>query len=658
MQSFSSLYFPSSVVLVNASDLLGNININFDPNIEVLNTIVNYISTNSQTLCSINVLGDILSGGKDLSEIFLTSETESQQLDYNINNNALTISKGNTVYLSAFDDIAVSKKLIIDTDSTEPSLRVTQRGSGPVLLIEDEASPDPTPFTITSTGQVILGSTSTPLLESTQWLHAASNMADSLRANLQLTRSGLETGGRSPARLRLIRTRGTLEAPLKVEEDDEVGGILWGAYTGGGDSSLRFPGSINVYIDGPTNSINAPGRMTFATAVSANSGVSTLQRHMCLDSRGNLGVGTITPNERLTVVGNISTNQYGDASQWNSVFTVVSALSAEWQESPDLPTIQTFLSTNNITISAANFLDSLSIFGNISGYNLRTSFNQGSATGNFSFAVNQGRAFGQYSFAVGSGAIAAGLASHAEGFNTRALGNYSHAQGKNTVALAESSHAEGENSQAQGIRSHAEGFESFAIGNWGAHAEGRVTYAAGDNSHTEGQNTYTGPNATGAHAEGGSTEALGQHAHAEGFRTRAVGRYSHAGGNLAESLQNFTYAWACGDLQINNPFRQVATTRTGQYMVSASGGMFIPGRVGIGTDSIDNALTVVGNISATSTIYTNDILFPGDQPIIKSNTAVESSSVGLSAIDNIIVLTEAAYNALSVKRPTTYYIIV
>jgi hypothetical protein len=239
-----------------------------------------------------------------------------------------------------------------------------------------------------------------------------------------------------------------------------------------------------------------------------------------------------------------------------------------WQAATDVPTVINYLSTNNVLISALKItnafsgINSLSITGNISGNNLRASFNQGSATGDYSFA-----------------------------------------EGISTIASGGSSHAEGDSTIASGSQSHAEGVGTIASGN-PSHAEGGDTVASGDHSHAEGVGTTASGQAS--HAEGSYTTASGYASYAEGDRTMAAGYASHAAGYRATAAQDYTYAWSDGNLGDNST--NISTTRTGQYMVSASGGMFIPGKVGIGTDSIANALTVVGNISAKGIVYiANDI---------------------------------------------------
>jgi len=210
---------------------------------------------------------------------------------------------------------------------------------------------------------------------------------------------------------------------------------------------------------------------------------------------------------------------------------------------------------NNLLVDGNSTLgnvitDQTTIVGIISGNNPTTSFNAGSATGSNSFAANESRAFGDRSFAEGWLTIASGIVSHAEGYDTRASNNSSHAEGSTTVASGNSSHAEGASTVAFGTVSHAEGFQ---------------------------------------------TSALGTVSHAEGQDTKAAGSVSHAAGTKATAAQDYTYAWS--DANLNTLTANVSTTRTGQYMVSASGGIFFPGNMGIGTDSIANALTVVGTIS-------------------------------------------------------------
>ena len=226
------------------------------------------------------------------------------------------------------------------------------------------------------------------------------------------------------------------------------------------------------------------------------------------------------------------------------------------------------------------------------------------------------------------------------------------------------SHAEGFESVASGFRcSHAEGYQTLASGNLGSHAEGNTTIASGQfGSHAEG-NTTIASGQYGSHAEGYNTTASGQSSHAEGYNTTASGQSSHAEGRFSEAkgvashaagfgataAQNYTYAWSDGNL--GTLTKNISTTRPGQYMISASGGMFIPSNVGIGIDAYSsglsgNKLTVFGNISASGTIC--DVV--ASKPLTVSSLA--------SAVVNMVYLSQATYTGLAVKDPSTVYIII
>lgn len=83
-----------------------------------------------------------------------------------INNNFLPINGGTlTGNLSVLGDlvyvdtsVAVVSTMYIDTNAAiDPALRITQRGSGDVIRVEDSDNPDSTPFVINSDGMVGIG---------------------------------------------------------------------------------------------------------------------------------------------------------------------------------------------------------------------------------------------------------------------------------------------------------------------------------------------------------------------------------------------------------------------------------------------------------------------------------------------------------------------
>jgi hypothetical protein len=52
-----------------------------------------------------------------------------------------------------------SDPVVIDVSSASPAVRITQRGAGYALLVEDSANPDTTPFAIDASGNVGIGTT-------------------------------------------------------------------------------------------------------------------------------------------------------------------------------------------------------------------------------------------------------------------------------------------------------------------------------------------------------------------------------------------------------------------------------------------------------------------------------------------------------------------
>jgi hypothetical protein len=390
-----------------------------------------------------------------------------------------------------------------------------------------------------------------------------------------------------------------------------------------------------------------------------------------------------------------------------------------------------------LTVASGNY-------SHAEGYGSQSTGNMSHAEGSFSKAI------GLFSHAEGNSATASGIVSHAEGSGTVAPGDYgTHAEGEATAASGNTSHTEGyrtvtgqrvyfqsytASSKEFTFSSANSGFFdyigdglsnpnlavytsgqfsnitvasrntlngnitatsnvlNFNIGpntgyivtasGYASHAEGSDTTASGIYSHAEGDGSVASGWA--GHAEGQLTVASGNYSHAEGNTTTASGFASHAAGFRATAAQDYTYAWSDGSL--GTATTNVSTTRSGQYMVSASGGVFIPGKVGIGIDCLlpqvsSNALTVVGNISATGVVFasggnsnqwnTNTTIIQSNSSnwnsayqqtsasdLVRSNTTFETPTTGLSTIQNIVSLSLETYNNLTVKLPGTLYVVV
>jgi len=220
---------------------------------------------------------------------------------------------------------------------------------------------------------------------------------------------------------------------------------------------------------------------------------------------------------------------------------------------------------------------------------------------------NNTLATGDDSFTANTTNIAAGSGSFAAGRSTRALGETSFTTGLGTVATNCFTHAEGKYTSAFGPETHAEGNLTYAYGA-DSHAEGYGSSTYGPASHAEGINTSTGPLASGAYASGYASVAQGAASIAAGYRAYAA--------------KDFSYVWS-GD---STALSGISSTSTGQYLVSAPGGIYFPGNVGIGTSNNTNALTIVGDTSAAGNMT------------ITGNLSVYGA---LSYLDTIVSITSA-----------------
>ncbi|NBV41088.1 hypothetical protein EBR77_04565, partial [bacterium] len=174
-----------------------------------------------------------------------------------------------------------------------------------------------------------------------------------------------------------------------------------------------------------------------------------------------------------------------------------------------------------------------------------------------------------------------------------------------------------------------------AIGDY-SHAEGIYSAAYGPCSHVEGFNTVTTTQASAsfvggrdsmasapiAFAYGANVSAAQVYAFAQGLTNMARGSAAIATGANSYSVHDFSYVWS-GD---GTATRGISSTSTGQYLVSAPGGIYFPGNVGIGTNNNTNALTIAGNTSAAGNLtITGNLSVYGDYTYIDTFVTVTSA---------------------------------
>jgi len=322
-------------------------------------------------------------------------------------------------------------------------------------------------------------------------------------------------------------------------------------------------------------------------------------------------VNSSSPNSpRLTVSGLISSNNAitvadGNSNQWNSNFTTTQNNSASWSQAYTNLTTNSgaYLSGADISLLAAASGSWNSVYTTVKSNSGSYILDGGNAKGaNISIGTNDNYNLileinGNSKLLLTSDTLSGNSNKTSFGAGS-ATGLYSFAEGDNSQAIGNASHAEGLFSTARGTASHAEGFQTSAFG-------------------------------TVSHAEGENTLASGYASHAEGILTRATGEVSHAAGGYSVAAHSRTWIWK-GDTNVNT----ISTTRTDQFMVSAAGGVYIPGSVGIGTDNNSNALTVAGTLSA-NTIDINMLKTQSTVPVAGTRTLTSlflSITVGTSSL--------------------------
>lgn len=172
---------------------------------------------------------------------------------------------------------------------------------------------------------------------------------------------------------------------------------------------------------------------------------------------------------------------------------------------------------------------------------------------------------------------------------------------------------------ARGSGSHAEGYNTTATTGWGVHSEGVLTNASGDGAHAEGQQTTASGRAS--HAEGDVTVAQNVAEHAEGRFN-----LSHKANTTWGNAGNTQHSIGIG--AVNNKKNAFEVMQNGDVYVYGVGGY-----LGVNTKVQDATIKTVQDYVSARETY------------IDTNFA------------KVVSLTQAQYNALTTKSPTTLYII-
>ena len=276
-----------------------------------LSSLINYLSgdfafynRNNNFTQSQSISGNLTVTGEISATVFNAVSANFSVIDikqyelsgFNITGNLS--ATGNAIFqgsLSALGGGTFRGPGIFETTSTQDALRVTQRGTGRAIVVEDSENPDTTSLSIDTSGRVVIGA-----LSSVYGGKCEIYSDSSVGPWVALKQYANNADGSYFA---FVKTRGdTPESNVSVSQDDNLGTIN---FQGTDGTRNRVASYILGEVDGiPQPALSSvPGRLVFATTLS---GLNYSSERMRITNAGNVGIGTTAPNERLTVIGNIS----------------------------------------------------------------------------------------------------------------------------------------------------------------------------------------------------------------------------------------------------------------------------------------------------------------------------------------------------------------
>jgi hypothetical protein len=208
-------------------------------------------------------------------------------------------STGNTTLGDAAADTVtingtptINAPTVITTNSTSDALRITQTGTGNVLVVEDSASPDSSPFVIDADGRIVSGATSlypapvNPVFTDKFQINGANTYDSS--ADFISWSSGTDTA----ASINLVRSdSNTIGTHTVVGSADVFGNVRFF----GSDGTKFIEGAkISAVADGTPGTNDMPCRLVFSTTAD---GASTPTERMRINNAGQVLIGNTTSTD-------------------------------------------------------------------------------------------------------------------------------------------------------------------------------------------------------------------------------------------------------------------------------------------------------------------------------------------------------------------------
>ena len=210
----------------------------------------------------------------------------------NISVGILTASSGNFSGIVTSSSLNVFGISTISVNSASNALRINQLGSGNALVVEDKTNPDITPFVITASGSVGVGTTNPASKLTVQ--------GDGLFTGI-VTAAAFSGDG---SRLTGVIGQGS---GVQVSDDGNTVGTAAAIDFGNNLSVASFSSGIATVtssISISSNTTNQNQYLTYAPAIGSTTGLGVTSNLVFNQSTGNLGIGTTNPTSSLDVDGN------------------------------------------------------------------------------------------------------------------------------------------------------------------------------------------------------------------------------------------------------------------------------------------------------------------------------------------------------------------
>jgi hypothetical protein len=201
--------------------------------------------------------------------------------------------------------------LAIDISSSTAALRVTQRGTGNALLVEDSTNPDSTPVVVDADGRVVVGTTASQNA-SYRLQSVGTNGGDLLTQRW----AGASAGG---SILRIQKSRGASIGTNGIVSSGDTIGTMWFD----GDDGTKFvqAAAIVAAVDGTPGTNDMPGRLVFSTTAD---GASSPTERLRINSSGT----TIASGEVQAPTVNATNGIFVNSATVTASYTVASGNNA------------------------------------------------------------------------------------------------------------------------------------------------------------------------------------------------------------------------------------------------------------------------------------------------------------------------------------------